>query len=340
MPAETFVPARALGVPLCRAMLKQQSDDFCVSEQLGFAPSGSGEHLWLRIRKRGLTTDAVTGDLARQLGVPRKLVSYSGLKDKWAVTEQWFSVPWPIRQDLPQLAGDSWQVIEASRHDRKLRRGVHQENRFDIVLRQLQGDAGELERRLQWIADNGVPNYFGEQRFGHDGGNVAAAEAMFAGQRCKPWQRSLYLSAARSYLFNHYLSRRVADGSWNQAIAGDVFNLDGSNAVFVADPINDDIHRRLQQLDIHPVGTLAGKGDSGLTGDAQAIQQQVFSEFPSLCQGLLQAGVESASRALRVRVKFVNWAINNNECRLQFSLRSGAFATAVVRELVLADGAC
>lgn len=328
----------AFDTPAVRAVFKQQASDFQVSEVLGFEPAGEGEHLWLRISKTGLTTEAVVSDLARQLQLSRKQIAYSGLKDKQAVTEQWFSVPWPIKREQPVVGGDNWRVLQATRHVKKLRRGVHAENAFDIVLRDLEGDTAMLEQRLQAVAERGVPNYFGDQRFGRDHGNIEQALAMFAGRRCKAFQRSIYLSAARACLFNDYLTRRVADGNWDQPLSGDIFNLDASNAQFGPEAVSDAIVQRMQVQDIHASGPLAGTGDTGLQADAAEYFADTVAAHPLLYQGLLQSGVQSALRPLRSRVKSLNWIINNNECRLQFRLRSGAYATAVVRELVMADG--
>lgn len=204
------------------AVFKQQPEDFRVTEELGYTPSGQGEHVYLWIEKTGLNTEQVAKDIAKLLAISVNQVSYSGLKDKQAVTKQWFSVVWPIKKEFPHLLGNSWQVIEQHRHDKKLRRGSHQSNHFQIVLRDLQGDTAELERRLQIIKQQGFANYFGEQRFGYQGQNLVKAKALLAGEfKCKPFLRSIYLSAARSYVFNAYLSERVRQGNWNQVLAGD-----------------------------------------------------------------------------------------------------------------------
>lgn len=327
--------AHAFPVLPLTADLKAEPEDFCVTEQLGFTPSGEGEHVFLFIRKRQLTTELLARDLARLLAIPQRDVAYSGLKDKQAVTEQWFSVPWPIKKPFPELQGMSWQVLEATRHHKKLRRGVHHGNAFDLCLTNLQGDITLLEQRLQQIQQTGFPNYFGEQRFGNNGSNVERALALFAGQfRCKPFQRSMYYSAARSYLFNAFLSQRVQQGNWNQPLEGDRFSLDGSNALFGPEPLTDAIYQRVQVQDIHPAGPLPGKGNSGLQAEAARLYEQVLQDYPELSTGLQQAGVETAFRPLRACAKSLNWQLDQQQCRLRFELRSGAFATALIRELV------
>lgn len=330
-----FTPAFAFESTGVRAGFKTSPEDFVVIEQLGFEPDGEGEHLWLNIRKRNLTTEAVIADLARLLSIPRRDIACSGLKDKQAITEQWFSLPWPIKKPLPEVSGSSWQLLRMQRHGKKLRRGVHKENAFEITLRDLEGDISRLEARLNEIIRTGFPNYFGEQRFGRDGQNVEKALALFSGKlTCKPFQRSIYYSAVRSHLFNAYLHERVKQQNWNQALAGDVFNLQGSNACFSQQEIDQDIVQRLHTLDIHPCGPLPGKGASGLTQEAARLQEMINERYPMFCQGLLQAGIETATRPLRAVVKSLNWRTDNNKGLLSFQLRSGTYATALLRELV------
>lgn len=313
-----------------KAVFKQQPDDFRVTEALGFTPSGQGEHVYLWIEKNGLNTEQVAKDIAKQLAVSVNQVSYSGLKDKQAVTRQWFSVVWPIKKEFPHLAGDSWRVVEQQRHDKKLRRGSHQSNHFYVVLRELQGDVGELERRLQAIKQQGFANYFGEQRFGCQGQNLVKAKALLAGElKCKPFLRSMYLSAARSYLFNAYLSERVRQGNWNQVLAGDYCNLAGSNSFFTAQDSSEELAQRAAEFDIHPCGPLPGE---------QAITlpcwQEVAEQQQDWLAALQKQRLETQYRPLRCVAKALNWQIENNQCEISFALRPGSFATALLNELV------
>ncbi len=315
-----------------QAEFKAEPEDFIVVEELGFTPSGQGEHVFLWIEKRNVTTEMVAKDLAKSLGLGQRDIAYSGLKDKQAITQQWFALPWPIKKEFITPEGASWRVLQVARHDKKLRRGVHQANHFVITLKNIQGDTQQLEQRLQLIQQQGFPNYFGEQRFGWQGQNIDKALALFSGElRCKPFQRSIYYSAARSYLFNLYLSQRVQQGSWNQAIANDAFNLDGSNSVFFPET-QDDLAERLAQQDIHPAGPLLGR-----KAFEQPLWQAILQENPALTDGLLTAGLESSFRPLRCMAQSLTWQIDGNQCELRFSLRTGSFATALIRELVVVE---
>jgi len=330
----------AYGAPAVRGVVRAQPEDFFVDEVLGFEPDGEGEHVLLQVEKRNTNTQWLADQLAGFAGIPKRDVSYAGLKDRNAVTRQWFSLrlagaPEPDWDNLPV---DNVRVLQHARHRRKLRRGALQGNRFHLRVRELQGDLAALETRLQHIAQQGVPNYFGEQRFGHQGANLQQAVAMFQGKRVKDrHKRSLYLSAARSFLFNELLSQRVARGDWNRAIAGDVMLLAGSNSYFVPEANDATIQQRLADFDIHPSGCLWGKGESPAQLEAAALERALAETHPVLCRGLEQAGLKQERRALRLPVADLHWnlAAADQVLELRFTLPAGAYATSVLRELVV-----
>ena len=319
--------------------MRARPEDFFVDEVLGFEPEGEGEHVLLHIEKRNTNTQWLADQLAHFADIPKRDVSYAGLKDRNAVTRQWFSLGLAGRPepDWTNLAIDNVQMLQHARHRRKLRRGTLQGNRFQLLIRELQGDLDMLQTRLQQVAKQGVPNYFGEQRFGHDGANLQQAMAMFQGKCIKNrHKRSLYLSAARSFLFNELLSQRVAAGSWNQAVDGDVMLLAGTNSYFVLDTIDAEIQQRLDDFDIHPSGCLWGKGQTPAQGEAEALESELAQTHPEICRGLEQAGLKQERRALRLPVTELEWELDTTQQQLQlcFFLPAGSYATTVLRELV------
>lgn len=321
-------------------MIRSTADDFQVDENLGFEPAGKGEHILLQIRKRHLNTEAVARQLAKLAGVKLMDVGYAGLKDRMASTSQWFSVylagkPEP---DWAVLACDDLQFLTVARHDRKLRRGALQSNRFSLIVRDLQGEIADIEPRLMRIKQQGVPNYFGGQRFGH--ANLDRAAAMFEGQlRVKDrHQRSLYLSSARSELFNRVLSHRVTAGNWNRAVAGDVMMLEGTHSIFPVTQANAEIEERVMQGDIHPTGPLWGRGELRTGLDARQIEESVLQECALWCRGLEEAELDQQRRALRLKVQDLKWDfISSHEVQVQFGLPAGSYATMVLREMVACD---
>ncbi|MCC8536528.1 tRNA pseudouridine(13) synthase TruD [Xanthomonas axonopodis pv. poinsettiicola] len=351
--SETSVLPRAHGAAVLRAVMRSTPEDFQVDEQPAFEPSGEGEHLLLTIRKRGQNTAYVAKALARWAGIAEMGVSYAGLKDRHAVTTQRFSVHLPRRvaPDLATLDDAQLQVIDSTWHNRKLQRGALLGNRFVLTLRDVHGEREAIEQRLQAIAARGIPNWFGEQRFGRDGGNVASALAMFghvqhadgslapappSKRRLRNDQRSILLSAARSALFNRVLAARVQQGSWDAALEGEAWMLDGSRSVFGPEPWSEVLAERLARFDIHPSGPLWGAGELRSTGQAAAVEQGALSDPQSdvLRHGLEAAGLKQERRTLRLRPQQLEYRwLEADSLQIEFALPPGCYATAVLWEL-------
>jgi len=335
---ETSLLPRAYGPSVLSAALRSQPEDFQVVEIDSFAAHGEGEHLLLTLRKRGLNTSEVARRLAQWAGIGEVGIGYAGLKDRHAVTTQRFSVHLPRRvaPELATLAGEQLEIVDSAWHDRKLPRGALAGNRFTLVLRQVQGERSAIEARLQAIADRGLPNWFGEQRFGRGGGNVNQALAMFEGRRVRREQRSILLSAARSELFNRVLAARVADGSWERGLEGEVWMLAGSRSVFGPEPCSDTLARRLATFDIHPTGPQWGQGELRAQGVCAALELRVLSEAdgPALRAGLEAAGLKQERRALRQQAVDLRWTwLDRQTLELGFALAPGSYATALLHEL-------
>ncbi len=328
----------AFGEPLLSAAIRTVPEDFQVDELSAFEATGEGEHLLLEIRKRGANTVAVAKRLAQWAGIPEMGVSYAGQKDRHAVTTQRFSVHLPKRvsPDIATLESDEIHVVSATWHNRKLQRGALAGNRFRLVLRDVQGDVAAIDARLQTIAARGLPNWFGEQRFGRDGGNVPAALAMFGGRRVRQDQRSMLLSAARSALFNRVLAARVEQGNWDRPLEGEVWMLDGSRSVFGPEPMSEVLAERLARFDIHPSGPLWGVGELRSTGEALALESAALADEQALAlrAGLEAAGLKQERRSLRLRPALLQhqW-LQPDVLEISFALPPGCYATAVLHEL-------
>ncbi|MBM4214971.1 MAG: tRNA pseudouridine(13) synthase TruD [Gammaproteobacteria bacterium] len=336
-----LAPPRAVEPVAGRARIRLEPEDFEVIEDLGFEAAGQGPHLLLRVRKRNANTGWVARELARSIGVRDLDVGYAGLKDRHAVTTQWFTVPARGRSgetrtptDWAGVQGEGYEVIEAHAHNRKLPRGALAGNTFKILLRDFEGDAAMLDRRVNEIARTGVPNYFGPQRFGRELSNLRRAETGRGGQ-------GFVWSAMRGLLFNAVLAERIQGGSWVELKVGERANLDGRNSTFVVDAVDETIHSRLAMLDIHPTGPLFGTGEGGVGGDIAALESEVLARFPEFVDPLQEARLEPARRPLRVAVRDLSleWLEPARTARLSFRLRPGSFATAVLRELLDVENA-
>lgn len=311
---------RAHGGPLCRGRLRHTPDDFQVTEQLGWEPCGDGEHDYLWLRKTGVNTAWLATQLALFAGVAPHDVGYAGLKDRHAVTEQWFSVPRWHQPDWSSFTLAGVEVLSVARHQRKLRKGAHQSNRFCIRLRAVEGLSNSvLSERLDVIRHQGVPNYFGEQRFGRDGANMDLASAWARGRRLSRDKRSMAISTIRAFCFNTALAERVHSETWHQLMVGDLANLDGSGSVFDVSAVDDELIRRCQSLDIHPAIALVGEGSESVPTHWQAA--------------LTRARVEPGSRSLRMRAHDLKGEIDDDTVQLSFGLQRGCYATSLLREI-------
>jgi len=325
------------GQPSGQGKIRSIPEDFIVKENLAFEPSGAGEHAFLQIEKTGENTDYVARQLARFANVRQRDVSFAGLKDRHAVTTQWFSVwlPGKADPDWTQFETDSMKVLQSMRHARKLKRGVLSGNSFKLIIRDWQGDQDKTIRQLEAIKANGIANYYGAQRFGNEGQNVNKALAMFQGAKAGREQRSLYLSAARSYLFNQILAYRVTRKMWNQPVAGDTYMFDLSHSCFKSQLPDAEIIRRLDAKEIHPTGALWGRGEAGVTADTLSIEQGIIDAYPELAQGLIASEVDKDRRALRVNVQDLDWQfVDDATLTLAFTLPAGSYATSVLREII------
>lgn len=338
-------------------MFRAEFEDFNVDEVLGFSFSGEGEHLCLHIEKQGENTRWVAKLLAEYFEVDEMAIGYCGLKDRRAITRQWFSIHLPNNPDvtLPNVddvdalgsKAQKYQVLESCRHHKKLRRGMHQANSFVIKLRQVQGDREALEGRLKQISEQGVPNYFGEQRFGIDGGNLPEANSLLRtqygadrirdsnkkrgsgkkggrGKRGSP-RGGIYLSAARSYLFNLVLAEHVKQGSWSDPIHGKVVE-------------GDAVENTIES--IMATGPMWGRGRSNAPETVCEFEKLVLSDWQDWTNAMEFSGLQQERRSLVLNPERFSWKWlpsakdSATDLELSFSLSSGCFATSVLRELI------
>ena len=320
--------------PFLTARLKQTPEDFQVDEQLGFLPSGEGSHLWLQIKKRGSNTHFVARMLAQYAEVPIKEIGYAGLKDRQAVTTQWFSVPVKKTIDWQQFQHPEIEVLNAVAHPKKIGRGVHRANQFMIILRDVTGDKMAWQQRWETICRKGVPNYFGVQRFGHAQNNINLIEDLFyRRRRLDRVKRGLALSSLRSAIFNAICSDRVAQKNWDQICVGDVAQLQGSQSFFKVSQIDTDLLNRCMQHDIHPTGPMLGQGKSLVDGSIKVLEENYQAPFLEW-DGIAKFRLEHARRSLRCSLQQPEMQfLDDKTVQLKFTLPKGSYATAVLREL-------
>lgn len=329
--------ARVYGTPKSTASFKSVPEDFQVNEYFDGQFSGQGEHIVLKIEKRGLTTEEVVKSLARLINKPAKLISYAGLKDRQALTTQWLSIhaPGETIEGVESLAAPGWRVLESTRHHKKLRPGFLTGNHFVMRLREV-SDPNDVIQRLEQIKTTGVPNYFGEQRFGIECGNLFKAEELLVnGRKVKDrFLKGMYCSAARSWLYNLILAQRVQELTWNRPLAGDVMQLEGSNSIFVVDDVDEEMIRRVKEHDISPASPLPGKTKNKVKDTALQLIEEVYADWQPWLVGLERLGLEESWRANILHVTQLNYVLHEQQLELSFTLPAGSYATALLRELV------
>ena len=321
--------------PKQTALLKAECADFVVKEQLGYDMSGDGEFVAVKVRKTDCNTLFVGEQLAKFAGISARNMSYAGLKDRKAVTEQWFSLQMPGKPtpDFSQFSLEGVEILDVTRHQRKIRIGSLQGNHFEILLRNAE-ETDELKVRLDFLAKNGFPNYFTEQRFGRDGNNLTQALRWANGEinvkdRNK---RSFYLSAARSEIFNLIVSKRMELDLAQQILVGDVLQLNGSHSWFVVDESEDlaQLQQRLAQQDVLLTAPLIGEEEKS----AVDFEHEIFAQYQALFALMRQERMKAARRPILMQPQQFQWQFEPNGLHLQFALPAGSYATALIRELV------
>lgn len=325
------------GEACLRGVVKSRAEDFVVIEELGFEPSGQGEHLFICVEKRNLTTRELVERIARHCAVKARDIGFSGLKDKQAVTRQWLSLPVSAAEFDPPTAQD-YRVLAQGRHARKLRRGSHSANYFEIRLREVEQFPYRARQQLERIRTQGFANYFGEQRFGKRGDNVEQALRSLSNRRQPRWRRGLYLSALRGYLFNRILARRVELDLWQQPLDGDLFMLRGSHSVF-SEPVDDEIRRRFAEMDIAASASLYGSGPCLLKGQALEIEAEVLGEHGEVVRCLDRQNVKRQMRAMRVAAEDFEYSYDAAQRIVEMKLRlpAGSYVTSLLDHVLASD---
>lgn len=330
-------PPRAYGETPVSGAVRVEHADFVVEERLGFEADGGEAHRLLLVEKVGTNTLFVARALAARAGRPQADVGFAGLKDRRALARQWFSVP--ASRDAASFvgyAGDGFRVLRELPHSRKLRRGALAGNTFKIRVRGLQGDAEAIAARVERLSSSGLPNYYGAQRFGKDGANLGRVRGWLATGRLPRGreQRGFLLSSARALVFNAVLAARVAGGTWNRLLPGEVINLSGSQSVFVSAYPDEGLQKRLLEGDVAPTGPLCGAGGVLPTGEAGRIESDALATVAPIPSLLAAVGMRGERRALMLRPLDLRHRLDADSLELEFALPRGGFATSVLRELL------
>jgi len=346
--------------PTLSADLRTNPEDFRVIEKLSFSPSGSGEHLFLQIEKTSANTDWIAKKLQKEFGLSSREIGYAGKKDRHSVAIQWFSLHLPgkeialdkwasnqegvdlegndqkgeNRERISQLDKPEFKILTTVRHNKKLRIGSLKENRFEIVLRNFTGKIDE--RLLDKISKQGVPNYFGYQRFGFNANNlVNADDYLFQKIRIKNRnQRGMVISSARSLLFNLILSDRIKHQTWTKVLDGDCLMLDGSQSYFVVNKNASEEQSRVESADVHISGLLPGRQVSDAQSKVKQLEDEVLAQYPEWMNAFYRLNLTTGRRPFRCIPRELSIDYIDDQAVIKFNLNKGCYATSVLRELV------
>ena len=324
------------GKPKTNGVFKQSCEDFNVQEDLGFELTGEGEHVCLWVQKIGENTQYLARELAKFAAIPARNVSYAGLKDRQGDTKQWFSlhIPGKITPDFSLFESPGVTILKVIRHNKKIKTGALAGNYFSIVLREI-SDKNALEQALEKVK-RGVPNYFGGQRFGFDGYNINAALLMFQGRKIKDrFKRGMYLSAARSYLFNQVVSARIKDCLYKKPLLGDCVQFVGNHSFFPIMDLDSATTQRLTEREVCLTAPLWGAGELTSELDAKQYETDLLSCYSEIQVGLAKNGLKQQRRPLLlIPEKFLVTWLDESVVKIDFYLPSGCYATSVLRELI------
>jgi tRNA pseudouridine13 synthase len=345
--SSTSLPCFTANLPGIGGHLKVEPADFVVEEIPAYEPSGTGEHLFLWIEKCDLPHDVLLRHLARSLDIPANDIGVAGIKDRRAVTRQYVSVPARCATQLCQVASNQVQVVRAALHGNKLRTGHLHGNRFEITVRDVAEDADvRVGPIVAAIHQFGFPNYYGEQRFGHDGGTLALGLDLLAGRKSPreiPYQKRkfllrLALSSVQSDLFNKALALRLQNGLLHTVLEGDVLEVTESGGKFVAEDIVRE-QSRLEGGEVTITGPMFGVKMLAPRHEPAEREFRILSEsgvntadFDNFSQ--LMSG---ARRAFTVRPLHLAAEPVGRTMKFKFSLPSGVYATMLMRELMKGD---
>ncbi len=201
---------------------RQTPETFVVEEVPLYPFSGEGEHLIAKVRKKELTTWQMLQSLSEYLGVKLRDIGYAGLKDKNALTYQYISLPRRYEEALENFNHPKIKIIETTYHTNKIRLGHLKGNRFFVRLKKvLPVAAKKIDEVLKIIQREGMPNYFGYQRFGIDGENWKFGKRVVEGDLRirEPKKRRFLVNAYQSHLFNLWLSERIKQSKLINAFA-------------------------------------------------------------------------------------------------------------------------
>jgi len=321
------------------AELRASPEDFEVEEVPAYAPAGSGVHVLAFIEKRELTTREAVRQLCEAVGADVANAGWAGLKDRHAVARQWVSLFGVTPERLLAVETEGLRVLEAAHHPHKLRTGHLRANRFRIRLRKVDPSGIErLREVLSRIETLGLPNYYGEQRFGRSGDNAERALRWVLGKSRPPrkaFNRKLEMSALQSELFNRCVAERVTDTALGRVYPGDLMKRHDTGGLFAVEDELEEAQARADRWEISPTGPILGAKMRWPAGEARMREEALLHSVELTLEHLVKwkrVG-PGTRRFVRVSVPKIDVTVSDNTVELDFTLPAGSYATILIREI-------
>ena len=329
--------------------IKRTPDDFLVEEVPLYEASGEGEHVYLLIEKRDVTGSELGRHIRETVGVGSRDIGMAGLKDRRAVTRQWVSLPISCADKIPAIETDLIKILDQRLHTNKLRSGHLKGNRFHIKVRDTHNDAAladvlraAWEPAIEALRTTGLPNYFGEQRFGNYGDTAVTGMALLLPDAFPKTQtprshhaRRFTLSAVQSAIFNSVLAKRITAGTFTTVLDGDIARLDKSHAIFTVE--SADIEQiRYEMHDIVMTGPMWGIKMPKALGETGKIEEATLAEFGLQDRHFIKYRklVPGTRRPLRIVPQDLKVEVSEDSCEFSFFLPAGSYATVLLREFM------
>ena len=330
-------PLLTADLPGVGGRVRVRDEDFEVEEVPSYEPSGSGEHLYLWVEKRGMAPEHFARTIAQRLGTHPGNIGTAGLKDRHAVTRQWVSVPRECEANVPKLDGGGIRILKTGLHTNKLKPGHLRGNRFRLLIRDADR-AVNVGAILHRIRTHGLPNFYGPQRFGRDGSTVELGWQCLAGRaprRIRPFLFRFALSAVQSLLFNDYLARRLTDGLLRTVLEGDVMARWPLGALFVARDVPAE-QVRFDARETVTAGPMFGKktfAAEAVAADREAEVLKSHNLSPASFGGFGKL-VLGTRRHNLIYLDDLTATWEPDGLRLNFTLPAGSYATVLLAEVM------
>lgn len=308
----------------------QNENDFIVEEQpIKFSLSGS--FLILKIKKTNCDTWELIDRLAKFLGVYSNEIGYAGLKDKRATTTQYISIPKKYSKEIKLFRNKKIEILETFLHNEKLNIGDLEGNRFKINLHNVEiPDVNHIQKIIKIISRNGIPNYFGYQRFGKEVvENFEKAKAVVYGEEIVKDKKlsKMLISAYQSSFFNAWLVERLAMSTEEFTLLdGDIFLDLEKNKIFTPKAITQNILNDFKTQKITPTGLLPGRKVFKAVGEALKIESKYDDVY------IQEKGYRREAIVYPKNIT-CKYDASKNICTLDFILPKGSYATVLVEYL-------